>query len=125
MFTVKIPKTENVSILKKMIKEENAHLLNHVDASDLELSQVSLPVDDKLEDAVNSVHLEPLNPLERLLNLFHSTEDNHLQIVVQAPTDGGPISSFSASQKISLISCRGPGREGHRRRKQGSGQCSA
>ena len=56
VFTVKIPKTENVSVLKKMIKEENAHLLNHVDASDLELCQVSLLVDDKLEDAVKEFH---------------------------------------------------------------------
>jgi len=40
VFTVKVPKTENVSILKKMIKEENARLLARVDAKDLELFQV-------------------------------------------------------------------------------------
>jgi len=40
VFTVKLPKTDNVSILKKVIKEEKARLLAHVDASDLELFQV-------------------------------------------------------------------------------------
>ena len=37
VFTVKLPKTDNVSILKKMIKEEKDHLLAHIDVSDLEL----------------------------------------------------------------------------------------
>jgi hypothetical protein len=40
VFTVKLPRTDNVSILKKMIKEENAPHLNHVAAKDLELFQV-------------------------------------------------------------------------------------
>ena len=40
VFTVKIPRTDNVAILKKLIKEENAHLLAHVDAKDLDLFQV-------------------------------------------------------------------------------------
>jgi hypothetical protein len=46
VFTVKVPKTDNVSILKKLIKEEKAHRLCHVDASDLELWEVSFPIDD-------------------------------------------------------------------------------
>ena len=33
---------DNVSILKKMIKDEKAHHLAHLDASDLELYKVSL-----------------------------------------------------------------------------------
>jgi len=40
VFTIKLPKTNNVSILKKMIEEEKAHLLTHIDVSDLELFQV-------------------------------------------------------------------------------------
>ncbi len=40
VFTVEIPKAKNVAILKKLIKEENAHLLAHVDAKDLDLFQV-------------------------------------------------------------------------------------
>ena len=43
VFTVKIPKSENVSILKKMIKEEKASQLAHLDASDLILWKVRFP----------------------------------------------------------------------------------
>ena len=46
MVTVKIPKNENVSILKKIIKEEKAPQLNYIDASDLDLWLVSFPIDD-------------------------------------------------------------------------------
>jgi hypothetical protein len=37
MFTVEVEKTKNVSILKKLIKEEKAPHLEHVAASDLDL----------------------------------------------------------------------------------------
>jgi hypothetical protein len=46
MFTVKIPKVENVSFLKDLIKEKKAHHSKHVNASDLDLWQVSFPIDD-------------------------------------------------------------------------------
>jgi hypothetical protein len=57
-FTVKIPKTENVSILKDLIKEKKASNLDHVSASKLILSQALLPVDDKL-DTVARTLLDP------------------------------------------------------------------
>jgi len=44
VFTVEIEKSKNLSILKDLIKEKMAHDLNDVDASDLELLNVSLPV---------------------------------------------------------------------------------
>ena len=120
VFTVEIVKDKNISFLKDQIKKKNAHLLNHVNAKDLELSQISLPVNDKVEDAVNNVCLEPLHPLEQLLNLFHSTKDNHLQIIVQAPSNGEPILSLLACQMISLIPSRGHSLQEHKRRgKQG------
>lgn len=40
-FTVKVPKSDNVSILKEMIKEKKACHLAHLDASDLILWKVS------------------------------------------------------------------------------------
>ena len=46
MFTVEIPKTKNVSILKKLIKDEKAAHLEQIDASDLDLWQVSFPIDN-------------------------------------------------------------------------------
>ena len=46
VFTVKIPKTDNVSILKDEIKKKKAPHLNHVAASDLDLWEDSFPIDD-------------------------------------------------------------------------------
>ena len=46
MFTVKVPKSDNVSILKSLIKKEKAPHLNHVAASDLNLWKVDVPIDD-------------------------------------------------------------------------------
>jgi hypothetical protein len=45
VFTVKIPKTDNISILKKLIKEEKAPHLDHLAASDLILWKVRLSTD--------------------------------------------------------------------------------
>ncbi|KAK2467191.1 hypothetical protein APHAL10511_000740 [Amanita phalloides] len=61
VFTVEIAKNKNVSILKKMIKEEKKSLFDHVDASKLDLFQVSLPVDDNFEEWIKNTH--PLNSL--------------------------------------------------------------
>jgi hypothetical protein len=83
-FTVKIPKTENVSILKDLIKEKKAPDLNHVSASKLILSQALLPVDDKL-DTVDRTPLDPLLPPSQL---FPRVEETRLHIVVHAPPNG-------------------------------------
>ena len=91
MFTVKIDKTENVSILKKLIKEEKASRLKHVDASDLDLWSVSVPTDDSAEVERLKKHinnLEPLKPLLPLSVMFPCVEKSHLHILVQAPTSG-------------------------------------
>jgi hypothetical protein len=84
VFTVKIPKTDNVSILKKSIKEEKAHRLGHVDASDLELWKVSFPIDDHASK--KSQTEPPLRPNKRLYSLWHGNPlDDNLHILVKAP----------------------------------------
>ena len=42
VFTVKVPESDNVSILKELIKEKKARHLAHLDASDLILWKVRL-----------------------------------------------------------------------------------
>ena len=89
LFTLKIPKTENVSILKKLIKEEKASRLEHVDASDLQLWNVSIPVNGDADERLKSINnLEPLDALLRLSDVFPHVEENHLHVVVQSPIDG-------------------------------------
>jgi len=71
--------SDNISMLKKLIKEENAHDLAHLDAKDLILYKVSLSaaeVDSRLKEAnsyskANSaVTRIPLQPLEELKDVF-------------------------------------------------------
>jgi len=94
VFTVKILKTKNVSILRDLIKEKKSPSFNHVAASKLILSQVSLPVDDDFEENLKHVDLAPLKPLLPLSQLFSRVDENRLHIVVQAPTNGEPILVF-------------------------------
>jgi Crinkler effector protein N-terminal domain len=95
IFTVKIPKTKNVSILKDLIKEKQSPRLNYVAASEITLSQVSLPVDD-LEEGLKNVDLKPksLNSLLPLSQVFPLVEGDRLHIVIQVPTNGEPILAF-------------------------------
>jgi hypothetical protein len=70
-FTVEIGKTKNVSILKDLIKEMKAPHLDHVAASDLDLWNVSIPVDDDTDERLKSINnLEPLDALLRLSDVF-------------------------------------------------------
>ncbi len=88
IFTVKIPKTDNVSILKKMIKEENAHLLSHLDAKDLELWKVSFPIDDLTSKQLPTLG-PSLRPHRLLSDLFNSGLDvSHIHIVARVPRTG-------------------------------------
>jgi len=45
VFTVEIPASKNVSTFKKLIKEEKTRHLAHLDASDLILWKVRVPID--------------------------------------------------------------------------------
>jgi len=84
VFTVKIPKTDNVGILKDEIKKKKAHLLNHIDASDLELWEVSFPIDD--HPSKKSQTEPPLRSNKRLFSLWHGNpSDDDLHILVKAP----------------------------------------
>lgn len=85
-FTVKIPKTENVSILKDLIKEKKAPHLDHVAASDLDLFQVSLPRGGDVDAILQNT--QPLDSLLPLSRGFPSVEENYLHVVVRAPNKG-------------------------------------
>jgi hypothetical protein len=91
-FTVEVPKTKNVSILKDLIKEKKVPDPDHVSASKLILSQVSLSVDDSLGENLKSIALTPLNPVLPLSQVFPRVEENRLHVIVQAPPKGKPIS---------------------------------
>jgi len=93
VFTVEIPASENVSILKKMIKEEKACRLAQLDASDLTLYKVSLPAVDvdpkeantgsKGNSAVTRIHLQPLEELKEVTVFPEPLQKNHVHIIVE------------------------------------------
>lgn len=69
IFTVFVPTTYNVSILKSLIKKEKAPHLDHVAASDLDLWKVDFPIDDL--PTKNLLTDGPkLGPVALLLDLF-------------------------------------------------------
>jgi len=61
MFTVKVLETDNVSILKDLMKEEKAPHFDHIAASDIHLWKVSIPIDDfNTERLEENTNLEPV-----------------------------------------------------------------
>jgi len=89
VFTVEILKTKNVSILKDLIKEKQSPRLNHVVASELILSQVSLPVDTITPELTvdNIETCQKLHSVKKVSSIFgEALVDEHIHILVQVPT---------------------------------------
>jgi hypothetical protein len=89
VFTVEILKTKNVSILKRLIKEQQSPRLNHVAASELTVWKVSLPADTITPElTVDDVEAcEKLRSVKKISSIFgDALGDEHVQILVQAPT---------------------------------------
>jgi len=84
VFSVEIAKNKNVSILKDEIKKKKVHLLDHVDASDLELWKVSFPIDGHPSKKPQTT--PSLRPSKRLFTLWDGEpSDDDLHILVKAP----------------------------------------
>ena len=99
MFTVEVEKTKSVSILKKLIKEEKASRLEHIDASDLDLWDVSIPMDELGAEPVH-VNLDAYPklspPRKKLSYLFNGTlDDERLHIIAKAPGMSHQSSSWN------------------------------
>jgi hypothetical protein len=88
IFTVKVPNTDNVSILKDLIKEKKAPHLDHVAASDIDLWQVSFPIDDLNTELLNTnfAGYSKLSPPTMQLNTFFTdVADGYLHVIAKAP----------------------------------------
>ena len=89
VFRVKIPRTENVRILRDLIKEKQSRRLNHVEASELTVWKVSLPVDAiSPELTVDDVQeLQELHFVKKISLIFgEALVDEHVHILVQVRT---------------------------------------
>jgi Crinkler effector protein N-terminal domain len=88
IFTVKFSKTDDVSILKDLIKEKKAPHLNHIAASDLELWKVNFPIDDLEAQLAKFTpsRASMLFPAKRLLQIFKGgIEEDYIHVIAASP----------------------------------------
>jgi hypothetical protein len=87
-FTVEISKNKNVSILKDLIKEKNPSSLGNIDVKNIDLWQVSFPIDN-LEMEVANIdidHYPKLSPpSKKLATFFTDIADDCLHVIAMAP----------------------------------------
>ncbi|KAH9167869.1 hypothetical protein EDB89DRAFT_1649638 [Lactarius sanguifluus] len=88
IFSVKIPNTENVSSLRRAIKDKNNITFRDVEADTLTLLRVSVPDDDNPKLKLSELDLvdeEQLFPTQVLSNVFSNPPPGHVHIVVKPP----------------------------------------
>ena len=87
-FTVKVSKTDNVSVLKDLIKAKKSPHLDHLAASDLILYKVSLPAvdvdphtDSKATPSVTRIHLQALEEIQEVFP--EPLQKSHVHIIFE------------------------------------------
>jgi hypothetical protein len=106
---VEIDINETIMLLKKLIKDEHAHHLAHVDARDLNLWMCKIPVDDNLKETLTNIRFDGTDPSVQRLRPVISEISEHfattlprrtIHILVELPTPGecGVRIFFSATE---------------------------
>lgn len=94
IFPVKIAPTETVGDLKDAIKAKKSNTLKDVDADTLKLWKVSIPVDSRFKERIEtSAFAEEgcLQPMSELSEIFpDSPLRKHVHIVIKPPADPHP-----------------------------------
>jgi hypothetical protein len=94
MFTVEVLTGKNVSILKDEIKKKNPHALDRVDAKNLELWEVSFPIDGLVSKQPPTLG-PSLRPHRLLSDMLNSGLDvSHSHIVARLPSTGMCYNGF-------------------------------
>jgi hypothetical protein len=86
-FSVKIPPTDTVDDLKKLIKKEKQNKFSNIDADELRLWADSIPIDDATAlEELELKHEEALIPTDDIAEVFpESPAKKHIHIIVKAP----------------------------------------
>jgi hypothetical protein len=86
---VEIASNKPVYALKNAIKDARKVAFQHIDSHDLNLWEVSIPINDSLGDNVKKIKLgdkKPLSPADTLFEVFSvRPKRRHLHIIVQSP----------------------------------------
>ncbi|PPQ97462.1 hypothetical protein CVT26_002810 [Gymnopilus dilepis] len=90
IFTVTIPKTQDVSLLKEKIWEKKRSKFRDIDALYLDLWKVSLPNNNLLETELEQMKAglsddQNLSSTVILSTIFQDTSPDHLHIIVKSP----------------------------------------
>ena len=106
---VEIDINETIMLLKDLVKDERAHRLAHVDATDLVLWKCSIPVDDNLKETLINIRfdgtdpsVQPLLPATSEISEHFTTtlsrKTIHILVELPAPGECGVRISFSATE---------------------------
>ena len=100
IFTIEIEEDKDVSLLKKMIKEETAFTMP---AKELTLLQLSLPLDNihTRLSVLDPDKCPKLSPTKKLSLLFRDTPADHLHVWVKQPGTSQQAFLFELLQKLS------------------------
>jgi hypothetical protein len=106
MFTVEVEKTKNVSILKKLLKEENPSSLGNIDVKNIDLWKVSFPIDDLILKTLTTPGPK-LRPERLLSEVFSVNLDiNCIHVVVRALGIGEYYIDFGLNFLFIILSRR-------------------
>jgi Crinkler effector protein N-terminal domain len=104
IFLIRIPANQTVYDVKKAIREEKKPTFREVNADDLQLFKVSIPVDHELDEILADFqpqhddpnnNVQKLSAVDELIECFPSRPvRKHLHIIVQPPHFGESDPSF-------------------------------
>jgi len=87
IFPIDIDRSKTVGALKKIVKEENQKTLEDVDAKDLTLWRVDIPIDEITDNALElfspNIRLEPAKRLSSYFSEKLSKEQLH--VIIESP----------------------------------------
>ena len=89
-FPVKIPLSDTISDLKKLIKEEKAPEFDDIAADKLKLWSISIPINDteKLKN-IEENSMQELFPTDEIADVFSTPLKKHIHVIVKQPQHMG------------------------------------
>ena len=88
-FPVKIPQTDTIGDLKEFIMEKEKKEFHDIDANNLRLWSVSIPINDtaaleKLKN-IEENSMQELFPTDEIANVFSTPLKKHIHVIVKQP----------------------------------------
>ncbi|TFK28391.1 hypothetical protein FA15DRAFT_691857 [Coprinopsis marcescibilis] len=91
---IQIPSNDDVSTLKKLIKQKKSNRLAHIDAPDIQLFSDSIPENDNLEATVKAIKFNERKELpsgKKISEVFQAPEKGHIHVIAVIPLASTPV----------------------------------